>query len=333
MSNKTVTREDVARLANVSPTIVSYVLNNSNYVSKEKREQVLKAVKELNYIPNQLARGLRTSRSSQFIFVCDNIQAELFEAVESRLFEHGYYVSLNYSRNTEEFLNMLVSRQPEGIFMATNVFEAQQLNGIAESGIPIILYKTKKYEDLNPRIVTVVPDYYDAVKKSMDYLILKGHKRIGLIPPVKYMTKGITGNDFRVKAYVEALEGNGIPVHPELVCTRTQTLEDIYEEVFRMVVSSGKDKKPTALVIGNDYLAAQIMQYLKKLNIRVPDDLSIIGCDNTQIAPLMAPALTTVDVSKDRLAESYVEKMLAMIEGKAVEEEFVGVKLIIRESA
>ena len=249
MSNKTVTREDVARLANVSPTIVSYVLNNSNYVSKEKREQVLKAVKELNYIPNQLARGLRTSRSSQFIFVCDNIQAELFEAVESRLFEHGYYVSLNYSRNTEEFLNMLVSRQPEGIFMATNVFEAQQLNGIAESGIPIILYKTKKYEDLNPRIVTVVPDYYDAVKKSMDYLILKGHKRIGLIPPVKYMTKGITGNDFRVKAYVEALEGNGIPVHPELVCTRTQTLEDIYEELFRMVVSSGKYKKPTALVI------------------------------------------------------------------------------------
>ena len=86
--SKTVTREDVARLANVSPTIVSYVLNNSNYVSQEKREKVLEAVRELNYIPNQLARGLRTSRSAQFIFVCDNIQAELFEAVETRLFEH-----------------------------------------------------------------------------------------------------------------------------------------------------------------------------------------------------------------------------------------------------
>lgn len=333
MSNKTVTREDVAKLANVSPTIVSYVLNNSNYVSKEKREQVLKAVKELNYIPNQLARGLRTSRSSQFIFVCDNIQTELFEAVESRLFEHGYYVSLNYSRNTEGFLNMLISRQPEGIFMATNVFEAQQLNAIAENGIPIILYKTKKYEELNSNIVTVVPDYYDAVKKSMDYLILKGHERIGLIPPVKYKTKGITGNDFRVKAYVEALENNGIPVYEELVCTRTQTVEDICDEVFRMVVSSDKDKKPTAFVIGNDYLAAQVMQYLKKLDISLPDDISVIGCDNTQIAPLTTPALTTVDVSKDKLAQIYIDKMLALIEGKKVEDDFVGVKLIIRESA
>ena len=64
--SKTVTREDVARLANVSPTIVSYVLNNSNYVSQEKREKVLEAVRELNYIPNQLARGLRTSRSTIF---------------------------------------------------------------------------------------------------------------------------------------------------------------------------------------------------------------------------------------------------------------------------
>jgi DNA-binding LacI/PurR family transcriptional regulator len=333
LSNKTVTREDVAKLANVSPTIVSYVLNNSNYVSKEKREQVLKAVKELNYIPNQLARGLRTSRSSQFIFVCDNIQTELFEAVESRLFEHDYYVSLNYSRNTEGFLNMLISRQPEGIFMATNVFEAQQLNAIAENGIPIILYKTKKYEELHSNIVTVVPDYYDAVKKSMDYLILKGHVRIGLIPPVKYKTKGITGNDFRVKAYVEALENNGIPVYPELVCTRTQTVEDICDEVFRMVVSSDKDKKPTAFVIGNDYLAAQVMQYLKKLDINLPDDISVIGCDNTQIAPLTTPALTTVDVSKDKLAQIYVDKMLALIEGKNVEDDFVGVKLIIRESA
>lgn len=333
MSNNTVTREDVAKLANVSPTIVSYVLNNSNYVSKEKREQVLKAVKELNYIPNQLARGLRTSRSSQFIFVCDNIQAELFEAVESQLFKHGYYVSLNYSRNTEDFLNMLISRQPEGIFMATNVFEARQLNAIAENGIPIILYKTKKYEELHSKIVTVVPDYYDAVRKSMDYLILKGHRRIGLIPPVKYLTKGITGNDFRVKAYVEALENNKIPVYPELVCTRTQTVEDICDEVFRMVVSSDKDKKPTAFVIGNDYLAAQVMQYLKKLDIKLPDDISIIGCDNTQIAPLTTPALTTVDVSKDKLAKIYVEKMLALIEGKEVEDDFVGVKLIIRESA
>ena len=331
--SKTVTREDVAKLANVSPTIVSYVLNNSNYVSQEKREKVLEAVRQLNYIPNQLARGLRTSRSAQFIFVCDNIQAELFEAVETRLFERGYYISLNYSRNTKEFLDMLISRQPEGIFMATNMFDAQQLNSIAMNGIPIILYRTKHYEELDPRIVTVVPDYYDAVRKSVDYLILKGHTCIGMVPPVKYLTKGVEGDDFRVRAYVEALRRSSIPVRPELICTRTQTMDDICEEVFRMLVSSEKDGKPTALVVGNDYLAAQIMQYLKKLNISVPGDLSVIGCDNTQIAPLTTPALTTVDVSKEKLAKTYVDKMLALVEGQQAEDEYIGVKLIISESA
>ncbi|MDO4330963.1 MAG: LacI family DNA-binding transcriptional regulator [Lachnospiraceae bacterium] len=331
--SKTVTRDDVARLAEVSPTIVSYVLNNSNYVSREKRERVLKAVKELNYIPNQLARGLRTSRSSQFIFVCDNIQTELFEAVERRLFERGFYVSLNYSHNKKDFLDMLVSRQPEGIFMATNVFDAGQLNTIAASGIPIILYKTKAYEKLDPRIVTVVPDYYEAIRKSVDYLLLKGHRCIGLIPPVKYVTKGVDGDDFRVKAYVEALKRSGIPVRKELICTRTQSVEDIYEEVFRMMVSAERETRPTALVVGDDYLAAQLMQYLKKLNISVPEDVALIGCDNAKIAPLTTPTLTTIDVSKEILAHIYVEKMMALVEGKTVEDEFIDVKLIMRGSA
>ena len=178
-----------------------------------------------------------------------------------------------------------------------------------------------------------MPDYYDAVRKSVDYLILKGHTCIGMVPPVKYLTKGVEGDDFRVRAYVEALRRSNIPVRPELVCTRTQTVDDICEEVFRMLVSSEKDGKPTALVVGNDYLAAQIMQYLKKLNISVPGDLSVIGCDNTQIAPLTTPALTTVDVSKERLAKTYVDKMLALVEGQQVEDEYMGVKLIIRESA
>ena len=100
-----------------------------------------------------------------------------------------------------------------------------------------------------------------------------------------------------------------------------------------MLVTSEKDGRPTALVVGNDYLAAQIIQYLKKLNISVPGDLSVIGCDNTQIAPLTTPALTTVDVSKERLAKTYVDKMLALVEGQQVEDEYMGVKLIIRESA
>lgn len=330
---KTVTREDVARLANVSPTIVSYVLNNSNYVSEEKRKAVLKAVEELEYVPNQLARGLRTNRSSQFAFICDNIQDELFTEVERMLFEKGYYVSLNYSRNTEAFMQMLMSRQLEGIFMATNAYPAEQLNQIAENNIPVILYKTRRYEGLDPRVVAVAPDYYDGVQKSVEYLAFKGHSNISLIPPVKYITEGINGDDFRSRAYVESLEKCGLPIRGELLCMQTKSVDAICEYVLNALIYLDKEIRPTAFVVGNDYLAAEIIQYLKKLNIFVPKDVAIVGCDNNQIASLISPTLTTIDFSKTLLAEEYVKRMLDMVEGKTVEKEYIPVNLVIRESA
>ena len=328
-----VTRNDVAKLANVSPAIVSYVLNNSNYVSEEKRDAVLKAVKELGYVPNQLARGLRTNKSTHFAFVCDNIQTELFSEVERIAFEKGYYVSLNYSRPDNAFIKMLVSRQLEGIFMTSNSFSAKQLNTIAANGIPMIFYKTRQYDDLDSRIVTLAPDYYDGVKKAVNYLALQGHKNIALIPPVKYRTKGISGDDFRVRAYVEALESNRLSVNGDLVCTTTATVEAIYESVFNMMVNFSAEERPSAFVVGNDYLAAQIIKYLDKLKLKVPGDVSIIGCDNTEIAPIISPALTTVDYSKTELARDYVDCMLDLIEGRSVEGKYVEVRLVIRDSA
>lgn len=330
---RTVTRNDVAKLANVSPSIVSYVINNSNYVSEEKRKAVLKAIEELNYIPNQLARGLKTNKSAQFAFVCDNIQAELFETVEELLFEKGYYLSLSYSRDTDDFIEMLVSRQLEGIFMATNVFSTDQLNSIARRNIPMILYKTKKYGELDDKIVAVAPNYGDGVRKAVDYLALKGHTCIALIPPVKYRTKGIYGDDFRAKAYVETMEKQELVVSNDLICKETKTVETICESIMSMLSNADSKLRPTGLVVGNDYLAAQVIQYLKKLNIKVPEEVAIVGCDNTKIAPLLTPALTTIDVSKETLAKAYVDKMLALVNGEPATEEYTDVHLVIRDSA
>ena len=94
---KRVTRNDVAKLAGVSPAVVSYVMNNSNYVSEEKRTAVLNAVKELNYTPNIFAKSLRTNRSNQIALVGDTLQAELYGELSNRLFEKGYFSTLFFS--------------------------------------------------------------------------------------------------------------------------------------------------------------------------------------------------------------------------------------------
>jgi len=329
---KLATRDDVAKEAGVSSAVVSYVLNNSKYVSDEKRKAVLKAIDTLGYYPNQLARGLKTSKSNHIAFVADNFRNDWLSELESILSEKGYYVSMCYTREDDRFIDMLLKRQYEGIFMMTNALSTQQLNTIAENGVPIILYRTRSYGELNSRIVTVAPDYADGVQKSVDYLALKGHHRIGLIPPIRYKTKGITGDDFRVKAYVEAMRKHGLPIEESLVCTRTETLDTILDSIFNMITSQGLGSRPTAFVVGNDFLAAQILQRIKQIGLSVPEDIAITGTDNTDVALITSPQLTTVDFSKTEFAQKVADKMIRLINGETPDGEYLKVSLVIRGS-
>lgn len=327
---RVVTRNDVAKLAGVSPAVVSYILNDSNYVSDAKREAVLKAIEELDYKPNAFARGLKTKRSMQIAFICDNLRNEWMEIPEKLLFEKGYFVSHCYSREDQGFLKTVLARQYDAIFMMSNFFSTSQLNDIAARNIPVVLYKTRNYGALDPKIVTVVPDYYDGVKKSVSYLAMKGHKNIALIPPIRYKTEGIYGNDFRVNAYLEALRERDLPICAEYVCVATQTMDTILNSIFHML---SLRTRPTALVTGNDYMAVQIMQYVKKLGFSIPEDIAILGADNNMVAEITRPTLTTVDFSKELFSEKLVSALLTLINGQIPPEEYVPVSIIVRESA
>ena len=140
---KRVTRDDVAKLAGVSPAVVSYVMNNSNYVSEEKRIAVLNAVKELKYTPNIFAKNLRSDRSNQVALVGDTLQAELYGELSSQLFEKGYFTSLFYSRKEDAFIDRLIAGRFDAIFMASNAFDVSQLNRISENGIPLFFIEAE----------------------------------------------------------------------------------------------------------------------------------------------------------------------------------------------
>ena len=139
-TNRRVTRDDVARLAGVSPAVVSYVINNSKFVSEEKVIAVRKAIEELQYRPNMQARGLKMNRSMQIAFVCDNLMNYWLADAEKYLFENGYYVSHCYSRDGDDFIDMLIARQFDGVFMMSNRYSTSQLNRLAKAGIPVVLY-------------------------------------------------------------------------------------------------------------------------------------------------------------------------------------------------
>lgn len=330
---KRVTRNDVAKLAGVSPAVVSYVINKSKFVSEEKTNAVLDAIRELNYHPNIQARGLKTNRSMQVAFVGDNLRNDWLVGAERILSEQGYYVSNCYSRDGEDFIQMLIDRQFDGVFMMSNRFSAAQLNAISDAGIPIVLYKTKLYKKLNGNIVTVVPDLKDAVSKSVDFLAMRGHKRIALIPPLRYKTGGIGDEGVRIQAYEEAMHRNGLEVRPEWICTATETEEDIMNSIFNMIVSGEPDLRPNALVVGNDYLAVHVMQYIKRLGFRIPEDVAVIGSDNSYLASLVTPPLTTIDFSKEEFSQKMAHTLLELMAGRSVEDQIIKVSIVVRESA
>lgn len=329
--SKKVTRNDVAKLAGVSPAVVSYVINQTKYVSEEKTLAVRKAIEELQYRPNVYARSLKTNKSMQIAFVCDNLRNNWLEIAEKMFFDQGYFVSHCYSRDSQEFLQTLVEGRFDGIFMLSNRYTASQLNQIARAGIPIVLYKTRDYSFLEDNIVTVAPDIYSGVQQTVNYLVFRGHTRIMLAPPLRYnmnLTKG-----FRERAYKEALEANGIPYEDRYVCRNTESLETVCASLFQQLFEGRAEERPTAVVAGDDYLAGHIMQYAKKMGLEIPKDLAVVGMDNMYLAEMLSPQLTSVDFSKEEFSRKLVDTMLELIQGKKPADQFISVSLAVRESA
>lgn len=326
------TRNDVARMAGVSPAVVSYVMNNSNYVSEEKREAVLNAVKELDYTPNMFAKGLRTKRSNMIALIGDTLQAELFGELSTRIFKLGYFPTLFFSQPDDAFVKRIIDSQFAAAFMSSNRFTAEQLNRIVDSGISLVFYESRAYTGLSPKIVIQVPDIYDGVKRIMSYLILKGHRRIAMVPPLKYKAAGVNGNDYRAKAYSDTLKIYGIEPQDKYFCIHTQTVNSILEDVFRMLTLPDGER-PTAFTVADDYLAALVMRYIKQFGLRVPEDVAIVGWGNIPSATITTPELTTIDYPIADFAEKVVDTLAELLEGEQPENKRYSGELIIRGSA
>ena len=308
------TRKEVAELAGVSPAVVSYVLNKSNYVSEEKRTAVLKAVEKLNYQPNYIGRSLKSKKTNNLGLICDDIRSELFAEIafysERYAYENGYSLFLCTSHQEDEFLNRIVDHRLDGIFLATSIYNTEQINQIAKSNIPVALYKAHHYENLDPRVKCIVVDYYKAAYMLTERLILKGHRQIAFFPPYRSKLSYWGSDDFRFKGYQEAMNHYGFPVEEDLICYDNEYYEDILRRAEQICRRSLEKEGRIAFVTGNDYLAIRIMAYLKEVKLYDPKKVSITGMDNTSSAGIASPSLTTAGFSKVDVAKAVVDYLI-----------------------
>lgn len=284
--------EDVARLAEVSPSTVSRALTRPNMVAPSTRERVVHAAHQLGYQPNKLARGLRKRQNHLLGLVVTDIlapfHATLAKGVQDAAEKHGYVVFLfNTDEQPEKerrYLKELQGHLPEGLLIVPTGQTRQNL-GIVRDLTVIELDRTSG----TPGVHSVLVDNVTGARKAVEHLTELGHRRIGMVAG----STGVTTAAERLEGYKQALKAAGIPFQRRLVATGDHKEEGGYRAT-RQLLALPPELRPTALFAGNSEMAAGAVLAIRDLGLSIPEELSLVSFDDTRWARLMQPPLTVV---------------------------------------
>jgi DNA-binding LacI/PurR family transcriptional regulator len=286
---------EIARLAGVSVSTVSRVLNNHPYVSSEKREAVLKTIKELDYSPNIIAVHLSRGKTNMVGVVLPTINhpyfSELLEGIAKEAMQHKIQLVLfqtGYQEEKEfEALEQLRGHLIDGVIFASRAVSSDSLLKYKDAG-PIVLC-----EDSDQVVFPSISiEHVAAFNHGMEYLITKGQDRIAICLG---RLEG-PNSQKRQKAYEEKMKMIGQKVHGEWIMGSCLVIQDGKKVVDRYLQM--KDK-PSAFLVGNDQVAAGIITEAKKHGLSVPENVALLSFDNHPISEIMG--ITTIDIPTKQL--------------------------------
>jgi DNA-binding LacI/PurR family transcriptional regulator len=312
-TNKRLDIRDVARLAKVSIATVSRTINGLDTVDKELAKRVWKAVEELNYYPNTLARSLVSGRSRIFGLLVSEITnpffPELIQGFEEVAVRNGYDImiaSTNYNRvRMETCVRRLLERNVEGVAVMTFGIEAPMLDELASRNIPLVVIDDGPH---TPNVIALTIDYRQGIRQGVQHLAALGHREIAFVSgPLQQRSC-----QFRKTAFVSSLEEIGVLLNQELLIEGDHTLEGGMKAADRLL---RMQKVPTAVMCSNDMTAIGVLRALSNAGLRVPEDMSVIGFDDIHLAQFISPPLTTVNMSRTDIARAAFEALRANVEG------------------
>ena len=325
------TMKDIARIAQVSTSTVSHVINNSRFVSDEIREKVLKVVKELNYTPSALARSLKmkeTKTLGLLVTATNNpFFAEVVSGVEKYCHQHKYNLILSTTDGEKDRLinnlQTLMQKQVDGLLLMC-----------ADS-------RLQMGKDLNLPIPAVIMDWWpteesaDRIFENSEYggylatksLIEHGHRNIAII--TGNLKKSLARN--RLEGYKKALAEAQISLRPEWIIESNFDFEGGLKGMDQLL---SLNSRPTAVFASNDSIAVGAYQSLWRHGLQVPQDISIIGYDNIELAKYLSPPLSTINQPKAELGKLAVETLLQRLKNPSENYRtlLLQPELILRES-
>ena len=337
MQLKNPTQSDVADLAGVSRTTVSFVLNNAEHfvIPDGTRQRVWDAVNELGYQPNRAAQSLRTQKTYTIASIITDITNPFHPAflrgVQDIVSSHDYdlimYGTDGLEANERKALDSVRQGRADGVVGSFFFNELDMFLPLLKRHVPIVRLGGRHYAATEYPLDTLFIDNAKASRKVVDYLADKGHQRIGLLTG-----EGPPSQD-RFQGYREGLALHGIAFDQTIVEGKDFTVD---EGLRAMNILLNQRPLPTALFATNDLLAIGAIKAITAAGLQVPDDFAIVAFDDIFAASIVTPALTTVALPQkalgQRAAELLFERILGSYQGPSRQIEFE-VDIVIRESA
>ncbi len=306
------TMEDVAARAGVSRALVSLVMNNSPKVSETRRSAVLRAAEELGYQPHVMARSLASRTSTVLGVMVNDLRnaffADVVEGLDAAAQAAGFDLILNTGGRSpareSNALRSLLSFRPAGIILLSPVVPASAIEAAAEQCPVVLVSRTSRA----PKVDTVNDDGEAGSVLAVDHLVSLGHRRIAHLDG-----GGAAGAAPRRRGFQAAMRRHGL----EPIVVRSEHTDTAGEKAVRELLSTySRAELPTALVAGNDFNAVGAISALEEAGLRVPEDVSVVGYDNTSLAALRHLSLTTVDQPRTEMGRLAFEALAERVRGE-----------------
>ncbi len=303
----------VAERAGVSKATVSRVINGNPHVKEEIRSRVLLAIDELGYRPSAVARNLATNRSSLIGLILPDITNPFFpvlaRGVEDAAHRLGYGLFISNTDNDpkkeQEYIHKMAEQQVGGIVLISSILNEEAVHDLTNLQTPIVLCDRRI---ANAPFDAVLIDDFRAAYESVSDLISRGHTRIAhLAGP-----KNIESAENRKKGYLEAMRHAGL--EPFISMGNFS-----YESGFHQTESVIEDWHPTAIFAANDLVALGAIQKIHDLGLRVPQDISVMGCDDIQFSRMSRPTLSTISIPVYQIGVTAVQLLNDRMKGVRAE--------------
>jgi LacI family transcriptional regulator len=306
--------KDVAERARVSVSTVSHVLNGTRRVAGGTQQAVLSAIEELSYQPNLLAKSLKTRRTFTIGLLVSDIQNSFFTSVvrgiEDVALSRGYHLFLcntdEDAAREDEYVRELAKKRVDGLLVASSAPRHNHARRLRAENLPFV-FVDRKVEGVDADVVSV--DNREGMRLISDHLAGLGHERIGMISGPLDKASGYE----RYLGLQSALADLGVRLEDSLVRFgdfRTSSGREGTMELLRL------PSPPTALVTANNQMTLGALLAVKGMGLRIPDDISVVGFDDPEWAPLTDPPLTTLAQPTYEMGVEAVELLLDRIEGE-----------------